>query len=332
MRLNQKIATSIDPNFNSLLAKMNEMGISFYESYMQETQNFVLQGKNISKADNILYNIFDEISLQHIYALKNSKTLKHYKVSVDRSHSKYVTVYSSAEDQPKVIEFILADLDCENYEQNSAIVRAGDEVFTSCGSVKIEPLLESNFENVDPLMVQRVEKAFKGLTTLTPRDQAKKKLSSIRVLSDSYNLFCDDDYIVDMDVNRSFGIHNIHINNFVSVFKDLLNKMCLTPVSTSQSQELFVAYFNLPSWHFVSQTEKSLAASPYVVTYTQNGETKTHFVKSYQHAVAFADKLSSALNHKMKLLINGTFEGILFTDDSLHFSACPTKGVFPDYL
>lgn len=151
---------------------------------------------------------------------------------------------------------------------------------------EISVINNETYRYYDEKLTKQVNSAFKGLLISDSPESLSNKLrkfSGLRKINFPKTLYIPSD----LPVLRS-------INNFVFVFKNVLDRFVEEDVKLSMAQELFVAYFQTCSWHQLKKNEKEASPIPFAY-YSKNNKTGEE-VELY-----FSDH-ASGLYHLNKML------------------------------
>lgn len=333
LRNPKNLVESLDPNFSSLLEKMNANKISFKDFALEKNRIIFPEHTH---ADTVLFSMFNFNIVKHISFLQDFKKITHYKVDINTSTGvRWTEIVTSTEDADKVVTCIAKQFRMakeSNVKSNENLASFSNISQT----IVINKIKDSEWHSVNSHMPNKINAVFKGLHSDSQRDKVDKKFKKINGLLRSKDYF-GSDYVRDGNHHLPKEIYSLELNNFVAIFKETMESLCNEPLSLSLCQELFVAYFEINSWHLISQAEKHEIITPYAVGYNIEGVNKEFLTKNFSDAVAmFLDLSKEFENIKLTPCIHNdnAFHSTCDNNEEVDFRfyARPSTGIFEEQL
>ena len=332
----QDLIDSIDPKFSSLLEKMNANNINFKDFALEK--NRILFPEH-THADTVLFSMFNFNTVKHINFLQNFKEITHYKVDINRSTGvRWTEIVTSTEDTDNVVNCIVKQFRMakeSKVKSNENLASFSD----SNQTIVINKIKDSEWHLIDSNISRKIKTVFKGIHSKSHKDKVVRKFKKINKLinsTDYYGNYFDDNYIRETNCHSPKEIYSLELNNFVAVFKEVMEHLCEQSLSLSLCQELFSSYFEIDSWHIVSQAEKNETITPYSIDYNIGGAYKQFLVKDFSDAMAIYLELSKDFENVMIKPCNLNENSFHSTyknheeESDFRFYARPSTGIFKE--
>lgn len=265
-------------------------------------ENYIQALKNNFSKDLFLNNTMDEDGLLHypLVATPMAALSTAINIAAENQFDEQDMSYASLTDTTLRFEFGDQNVD-----------------FTRINKTDITP--------TSPSLIKRAQKAMKGVHMGMSSAAIAKRLSAIEGF---------EEQTIAMGYGFGKGTNNhqkpmdLSLNNFVSIFRDIINRFAVEAISLSQARAIFCDYYQIKNWHQIKHTEDK-GIIPAVVSegiYSEDSDSYTgvkHLVfENVAAAVAFVGKKMKS--HTDNFTVRHTMDGLHCTSGNLTFSVYTT--------